>query len=470
MTAVRTLLLCVMLMLAREVVRSQSSDAKSGDLRAMRRAVQDPEPARTADPSVPFKRPWLAAAEVIGSNAVAWSYFRFINGDHWARIDIHSIRNNLRRGFWWDEDGFMGNQFNHPYHGSSYYTAGRVNGLSFWESAPYALAGSAIWEVFLETEQPSYNDIVTTPVSGIIFGEISYRVTDLILDESDVGVSRVIRESSAFLLNPMRGFNRIIRGEMWGLGPAPSRADHSMWLSVGGLNVFKQRSLARNHGYASIRFAMEYGDRMRTVDHRDPFDAFSLAVDMNMSPSDNIFAITAGGVLWDGTVSLSERSKSVIGLYKEFDLLNNLVYHMTATSVTGRLTHVVPHTVGLRGEYSFGASAILMGGVNSQNAMLYGKQYNIGPGASARIDGRLNLNDRGDVHVSYKRTWIHTLNGAQSEEYMGLLNVGVEAMVVSGVAVVLEALFYDRTGAYSGLQELTDANSAVKLGVKAELN
>lgn len=422
----------------------------------------------TATKNTPTRSPsadryWIAAAEVIGSDAASWAYFRYIHGDYWARIDIHSIKRNLKNGFWWDEDAFMGNQFNHPYHGSSYFNAARVNGLTFWESAPYALVGSAIWEFFLETEAPSTNDIVNTPVSGIILGEISYRITDLILDDSKSGMDRILRESSSFILNPMRGFNRLIHGELWQIGSSPTRPDYAMWLSVGGNNVFRNRTLTRNHSYGLASFDIEYGDLLATSSHEDPFDYFSVHAEYSFSKTDNILGILASGVLWDGKVKLFDKNSSVLGIYKEFHLLNNLVYHLTATSVASGLTNIVSLSPTTTLQSSFSFAAILMGGVNSQHAELFGKQYNIGPGASATLELLLNIGGFGNIHLNYKRYWLHTLNGAKSEEFVGLMNVGTHYRLNDATVLGLELLLYDRQGDYQQLPTITDSNSAVRL-------
>ncbi|MFA7420421.1 MAG: DUF3943 domain-containing protein, partial [Melioribacteraceae bacterium] len=123
------------------------------------------------------KNYWLPAAEVIGLNLGVWAYSEYLTSEGWANISWETIKNNFKSGFEWDVDGYLMNQFWHPYHGSNYYNLARSNGLDFWESAPYVFGGSLMWEFFMENEPPSYNDIVNTPVTGIILGEISFRVS-----------------------------------------------------------------------------------------------------------------------------------------------------------------------------------------------------------------------------------------------------------------------------------------------------
>jgi hypothetical protein len=72
-----------------------------------------------------------------------------------------------------DEDDFYLNYILHPYWGATYYIRGRERGLdraqSFWFSALL----STLFEFGMEAlfEQPSYQDLWTTPVLGSLIGE-----------------------------------------------------------------------------------------------------------------------------------------------------------------------------------------------------------------------------------------------------------------------------------------------------------
>ena len=71
-----------------------------------------------------------------------------------AEITPETWWENMQQGWVWDLDDFTVNQIGHPYQGSNYFTAGRANGLSFYESAAVAAFGSSTWEV-LRRDQPS---------------------------------------------------------------------------------------------------------------------------------------------------------------------------------------------------------------------------------------------------------------------------------------------------------------------------
>ena len=68
-----------------------------------------------------------------------------------------------------------------------------------------------MWEFFMENEPPSINDMLATTFGGIELGEITYRLSDLFIDNRSSGAERVGREVLAGILSPVRAFNRIIQ-------------------------------------------------------------------------------------------------------------------------------------------------------------------------------------------------------------------------------------------------------------------
>ena len=107
---------------------------------------------------------WRAAAETAGFNVGLWAFDRYALKGHYAYISFNTIKENFKHGFEWDNDHLNTNMFAHPYNGSLFYNAGRSNGYNFWQSELFAIGGSAMWEMFMECEYPSTNDIIATPV------------------------------------------------------------------------------------------------------------------------------------------------------------------------------------------------------------------------------------------------------------------------------------------------------------------
>lgn len=415
------------------------------------------------------KNYWFPAVEIVGLNFGIWAYSRYLTSEGWSAISWESIKNNFRNGFEWDLDGYLMNQFMHPYHGSNYFNLARSNGLEFWESAPYAVGGSLMWEYFMENEPPSYNDIVNTPITGIILGEISFRVSNLIIDESTFGFERFLREFTSTLIDPMQGFNRLIRGDMWKSGNARESSDFNLTVSSGVHNVFFSGKINNSKSYATIRADLNYGNQFDILNHKKPFDYFALHTEVNIAPGDNIVGIFASGVIWDANLKLFSKSKNIIGVYKEVDIHINTIYKLSATSVTGQIVNTIPLSSSASLQNYLGLSAILMGGTNSHYASEYGKDYNIGPGASAKIGAKIALDNFGELYTNYKRYWIHTLSGAESEEFVGLFNVGLNYQVFEKTFLGLDFLLYERYGDYKYFPNYTDSNTALRIYFKQKI-
>lgn len=166
-------------------------------------------------PGAGQKCPWRAAAEATGINVLVHSFDRFVLKEDFAKSTFKTIWHNATHGFVWDNDQFSTNLFAHPYHGNLYFNSARSNGLSFFESAPYALGGSLMWEIAGEVEPPALNDLIATTVGGIAIGEITHRLSALVYDDRKRGFRRFLREFVGTLINPMGGLNRMIDGDAW---------------------------------------------------------------------------------------------------------------------------------------------------------------------------------------------------------------------------------------------------------------
>ncbi len=421
---------------------------------------------QTKEISQPEKNYLLPAVEIIGLNLSLGAVNTYIFDQDFAKISWRTIEDNFKTGFVWDEDHFLMNQFLHPFHGANYFNAARSNGLSFWESAPYTFGGSLMWELFMENEPPSSNDLVTTSFSGITLGEISYRVSNLIIDESSTGFERFIREFTSTVINPMQGFNRLIRGDMWKPGSLNKRPDFKLIASTGVHTVFFSKNINDSKTYLTLRANLNYSDRFEVDKHTKPFDYFSLHAEVNIAEGDDIVGIFASGVITDSKLKLFDNTDNIIGLYKEIDLFINDVYKLTAASVTGQLINRVLLSNSLTMENNINISAIIMGGTNSQYAVEEGKEYNLGPGASGSIGIKFLFVNFGEVFSNYKRYWIHTLSGAESNEFVGLLSAGINYQLYSKTALGLEYLLYERYGDYKFYPNYSSSNTALRFYVR----
>src|SRR5690606_20092529 len=144
---------------------------------------------------------FMPIGEMLAFNVGLWAYNRYYKDYTFARIDLSTMVDNLSGGWVWDEDQFSINQFGHPYQGSFYYSSARYHGHGFYTSSAYTALGSLQWEYLMENESPSYNDLLTTTLGGAMLGEITFRLSNALLDPRSRGVERVARELGATAVN-----------------------------------------------------------------------------------------------------------------------------------------------------------------------------------------------------------------------------------------------------------------------------
>ncbi len=121
----------------------------------------------------------------------------------------HPPRLQGRRNFFkWDGDAYFVNIVGHGLFGSEMYLAARDWGHGIGVSFLYALAGSAFWEYFVEGlfERPSSVDLIWTPTSGLIFGEVRHRVLQWV--RRDV-VNPIWRQTLLFVFDPVGELERL---------------------------------------------------------------------------------------------------------------------------------------------------------------------------------------------------------------------------------------------------------------------
>ncbi len=99
------------------------------------------------------------------------------------KFQVESIANQYHKSFTShpviDRDLWMVNYIGHPYQGGFYYNSIRSQDATAWQSALFCVGHSLVWEYGWEggMEQPSIQDMITTPLCGILVGEISHVAT-----------------------------------------------------------------------------------------------------------------------------------------------------------------------------------------------------------------------------------------------------------------------------------------------------
>jgi len=383
------------------------------------------------------------AVEVASQNLGVWSISHFILQDPWSDISPDTIRQNLTTLPVWDQDGLAMNCLAHPYHGSAYFNVARSSDLSFWQSVPFALGGSAMWEACLENEPASRSDLVFTTFGGVYYGELFYRLTSRILDGRARGLERAGRELAAFILNPAGGLQRLFRGDMFRYQPAGK--------DVAG--PFETEFVAGRTRAGSVPFIA------LTFRSGDPFNgqappgAFDFFVHRSRFGFGKSLAFTQSGYGYLGGSRLGrEGSPShVLGLFLNFDFHSAEVVRLGASSLTGGLVSRFRLGKGARLETSLQVGATLLGAFDNPHVRKDSRKardYNFGSGALAKAEAALNLGKWGTFRTNFAQHYLTVLEGTSGVDRAAFLEASYEIPVFRNWTVGFEIVDVRRDSNY----------------------
>jgi hypothetical protein len=371
----------------------------------------------------------LAVGETALVNAVVWSFNEFIRGGNFTQVNPRTWWTNISNGFYFDDNQFNTNFYAHPYHGSLYYNAGRSNGLTYWESAPFSIMGSYFWECCGETHPPAWNDWVATGIGGIAIGEVFYRVSSSILDNEAQGLGRTGREIGAFLLNPVRGFNRVVSGRSGRVYPNPTDSqdripDHLQnHLRVGYRYVSSEITVGDSkatddYGAAFVEFEMQFGNPFRDA-RRKPFDQFRMSGALNFKETTAVGEFRIVGNLLTSDLKKTDKVHHLFTVTQNFDYTNLDVLKFGGQSFGAGLLSDwrLSPTMSIRSDLNL--HGYLLNSINSEYAFGAAipdrerlREYDMGAGAGAWLGLGLVRKDQELLGVEYRLAWVHTLNGS----------------------------------------------------------
>lgn len=377
---------------------------------------------------------WRAGAEVFGLNMSLWAFDRFALEGHYAYISWETIKENFKHGFEWDNDHLNTNMFAHPYNGSLFYNAGRSNGINFWQSELFAIGGSAMWELFMECEYPSTNDIIATPIGGAALGEVFYRASDLVLNDRATGGERIGREVAAFILDPMRGITRIVSGQAWKKRSTSGRRfglpPISIEASLGG----RMLTMIDTHGFSigpAAEINIEYGDRFEETT-KTPYDYFSFNIELQALHTQPLLSrIEIMGRLMSKELIDEEHINMNVGLYQHFDFFDSDTIRDEGRNEF--IPETVPYKLGVPASAGGGMmvryipdkrssldgfahlNLVALAGVSTDFYRDYHRNYSWGMGFSVKAGVNWSLaNDKVSVKVANQLYYVRTKNNFDS--------------------------------------------------------
>lgn len=401
------------------------------------------EPAEVSEPDS-----WdyvIPVASMLAVNTTFWATARYVLEADYAYIGLDTMSANFEAGFEWDADGFPINQIGHPYQGALYHGGARSAGLGFWASLPYTFLGSLQWELFMEREHPSYNDLITTSIGGIALGEVLFRLSSRLIDESAGGGARAAREGGALAVNPIYGLSRLFSGAAWRQGAArpahPVRARLSA--GVGRIRPGSRDDLEPPSPIFGARAL--YGTLAETDEEFEPFDWFTLEMGLKFHDSRLAAAhLDITGLLTRWAIDCGADNDCAWGLINHYDYYDSPIFNVGTSSVgAGLLADFrLPWSLDLFLEGDMGVVAL--GGFDSPYPTGVERDYSLGTGGMLRVTGELAKRHWGRLRLQHTRYYVRTVHGIRSHEVAGITRAELEVPVYRDFAISVGTVLHDR--------------------------
>ncbi|NNJ53569.1 MAG: DUF3943 domain-containing protein [Ignavibacteriaceae bacterium] len=428
------------------------------------------------------KRFWIAASELAVVQFIPFALAKWGRKwenpeDNWANVSLETWWRNISQGWEYDGDAFLTNYFAHPYHGNLYYNVGRTNGFDFWESSAWAATGSLMWEYFGETFRPSINDWVNTTLNGITLGEILYRLSNMLTDNTATGSNRVLREIGGAVLNPVRGFNRLISGETGKLFPNPVDRKPSNYLVTVDAGI---RSLDKDvGGSVSLKEQVQEGlfvidffyGNLFTESIKKPFSNFQLTMALS-SGSPSLTRIQAYGTLFGNYFYKRKNSQILFVTTLDYTYLNTPGYVYGGTSIDPKL--VSRFRIGETTNIitSVGVDLVVMGATpNDYFTDEEGRNYDFGPGFGLNLKGSLKSGIWDYVDIFYATRWLYTQSEpAESRHHLHLILVSAHLPIKNYFAIGLGIGAYWRNSYYENFDDVFLKSPILRVFFKTALH
>lgn len=396
------------------------------------------------NPKYPF---WKPLAGVIGVNVFTWSMDRFLLNESFSHIGPATWKYNLQKGWEWDDDRFGINFIAHPYTGSMYFNQARSQGYNYLQSIPFTAAGSLMWEYFGENTRPSYNDIINTTANGAFLGEVFYRLSSNIYDDRTRGSERVFREILGGLIDPVRGFNRLLEGKTFRRTTTDVYQKEPLNITFAAgihkINVDNNTILGNGPTNTLISLQIDYGNPLEDR-KRKPFDYFTFRTEFSFGSGRKILDNVLGyGILFGGNTHLGKLSM-LYGAFQYYDYWDNMTFELGALGLGGGIVTKYPITDDIIVYTTVHLAVVPLAG----NSTRFGpdtsqvRDYTYNNGMEAKFATTINFGKYVTTSVEYYYYLLHAFFGPASNNHISILKPKITVQIVKNLSLGFEHFIY----------------------------
>ena len=410
----------------------------------------------TPPPKIP-KRFFPTALEILGTDILINRYDANLRNVHWAKVTPANWKKNLQTGFEADYDHFSTNWLGHPTHGSYFYNFARSNGYNYWQSIPFTLGGSLMWEYFGETYPASEIDVLTTTFGGIYLGEMTHRFSKVIKHRVK---NKFLKYTTMTILNPADRINSLFYKDK---GSVTASEDPIIRGRLSGGSSFPFGDIDGSNftPRAYLSFNLIYGDLFEDQQKKyRPFDyfVFKTWANVTFNKKDSIYLnISSYAPLF--LKRLNENA--ALSVSQHYDYLYTDVYKLGSLAITGDYSQRYDLNKHNRVMFSLKAGVIIFG--SSQSEIVdyiyhssdpeFERDYVYGSGLTGAIEFAMRTEKYGSLTGNINKWTIFTRRDAIGTENLTLMILEYNYPVWKKLALGLQANYYKRLAKYKDLKE-----------------
>jgi hypothetical protein len=397
-----------------------------------------------------------------------WAFDRYVTKEDYVNTSLNTIGNNINPRNWaWDNDPFTTNQLGHPAHGSVFFNAYRSNGYNFWQSVPATLVGSFLWEAAAEKQAFAPNDFINTSFGGTVLGEMTHRLSNVIINNHTRGFKRQASEVIALIINPANGLNRIIDGKWGKVAPNSTERDSSKIYAEFdlGMRRFKVNNRDGNfgwYGHIKILYGTPYED------YKTPFSYIYINTVFGKDDSTSVNNVNVAGSLNGWRVGSTDNSRHLALLTANYDYISNQAFKYSAESLKLNLISEFQPSNKIRINTTVGIGPIILAAV--PDAYLYnGRPYDYCTGGGLNASGEISIGNKLFYGITYRGAVFKTVSGNSSDYVLQTVSSEARFMIIDGFSICAEPGYFSLLGNYKG-NHVTKTYPYLRASVRYSLN
>jgi len=344
---------------------------------------------------------------------------------------------------------------------------------------------------------------MATSIGGIALGEVTNRMSLLVLDDSKRGFSRVCRELLGTVISPMRGLNRLISGDMW-----KHKSSHYKYhdkdkdpvkfsATIGDRYIADDNHFFKGENSPYLKFDVIYGN---IFDNKkpQPFDYFTLKAMFNLAGNQPLISqINLVAKLWSTDLQSVSGHKLQLGIFQHFNYFDSEEVIDGSGKIPFKISEAASFGPGaiyrfptvnnfINLEQRTFVSAILLGGSLTDYYNVIDRNYNMGSGFSVKSNTAMTFGKYGDFELNLHHYRIFTWKGYEHKDLttvdplylnaqgdkgnvqLTIINPAIGISLRPGLHIGVEALYYLRNTHYTYREDVSFQTFETRLGLTYE--